>query len=40
MDSIGTRVTVAMITMNEESSVAIVIKKIQDVVERSSMKRK
>ena len=32
MDSIGTRVTVAMITMNEESSVAIVIKKIQDVI--------
>jgi len=32
MDSIGARVTVAMITMNEESSVAIVIKKIQDVI--------
>lgn len=32
MDSIGARVTVAMITMNEESSVAIVIKKIQQII--------
>ncbi len=32
MDLIGTRVTVAMISMNEEQSVAIVIKKIQSVI--------
>lgn len=32
MDSIGVHVTVAMITMNEEFSVAIVIKKIRDAI--------
>lgn len=32
MDSVGTRVNVVMITMNEEKSVAIVIKKIQNSI--------
>ncbi len=32
MDAIGTRVTVAMISMNEEGSVATVIQKIQNAI--------
>ncbi len=32
MHSIGKRITVSMITMNEEASVAIVIKKIQNII--------